>query len=272
MCELFGMSSRLPATVNLSIEEFSHHGGLTGPHADGWGIAFYDDGDIRLIREPEAAADSEWLRFLTNHRIRSTTVISHIRKATRGPRRLKNTQPFCRELGGRRHVFAHNGDLPGIERLPLGRSRPVGDTDSEHAFCHLLLGLEALWLRDGGPPSVRERATAVSAFAADLRAFGPANFLYSDGELLFAHGNLRKNTAGVFQPPGLYTLCRRCVAGKDALTAAGLTISAPEQEVVLFASVPLTEEHWRPLAEGEVVVASAGNVVTHGVGTPQDAA
>jgi hypothetical protein len=39
MCELFAMSTRYPSTVQLSLEEFSRHGGLFGPHKDGWGIA-----------------------------------------------------------------------------------------------------------------------------------------------------------------------------------------------------------------------------------------
>jgi len=30
------MSSNVPATVTYSLEEFSRHGGLTGPHKDGW--------------------------------------------------------------------------------------------------------------------------------------------------------------------------------------------------------------------------------------------
>ena len=34
------MSSNMPATINYSQEEFSRHGGLTGPHKDGWGIAY----------------------------------------------------------------------------------------------------------------------------------------------------------------------------------------------------------------------------------------
>ena len=32
MCELFAMSSDVPATVNYSLEEFLRYGGLTGPH------------------------------------------------------------------------------------------------------------------------------------------------------------------------------------------------------------------------------------------------
>ena len=50
MCELFAMSSRHPATVTLSLSELLRHGGDTGPHADGWGIAYYEGGDARLVR------------------------------------------------------------------------------------------------------------------------------------------------------------------------------------------------------------------------------
>jgi glutamine amidotransferase len=55
---------------------------------------------------------------------------------------LENTHPFTRELWGRYWTFAHNGQLTGYKRLPTGRHRPVGDTDSEHAFCWLLDRLE----------------------------------------------------------------------------------------------------------------------------------
>ena len=58
MCELFAMSTRYPSTVTLSLEEFSRHGGLTGPHKDGWGIAWTDERDVRLVKESNPAADS----------------------------------------------------------------------------------------------------------------------------------------------------------------------------------------------------------------------
>jgi hypothetical protein len=50
----------------------------------------------------------------------------------------KTPIPFSRELWGRNWVFAHNGQLRGVKRLPLGHYRPIGTTDSEHAFCWLL--------------------------------------------------------------------------------------------------------------------------------------
>jgi predicted glutamine amidotransferase len=148
MCELFAMSSRLPATITYSLEEFAQHGGRTGPHSDGWGIAYYGDRDARVIRDVDAAADSALVRFVAERGQRSRTVMSHIRRATQGEVALRNTQPFSREVGGRVHLFAHNGDLAGVSddtELVLDTDRPIGETDSEHAFCALMTRIRRLW-------------------------------------------------------------------------------------------------------------------------------
>ena len=264
MCELFAMSTRHPSTVALSLEEFSRHGGLSGPHKDGWGLASYADGDVRLIKEAFPASDSACVRFVQEHPFRSTLVISHIRKATQGQVATRNCQPFIRELGGRWHSFAHNGDLNGLRedaRFRADRFRPVGETDSEHAFCVLLDRLQGLW-RAGPCPSVDARLDVVRQFAGDLREQGPANFLYSDGDLLVAHAHRRHQADGSIRAPGLWRLVRHCREG-GALNAGGLRVAAPgvEQDVVLMASVPLTGEAWVPMAEGAVLAARAGVVV-----------
>ncbi len=266
MCELFGMSSRQPATVNLSMEEFARHGGLTGPHADGWGIAFYDGSDIRLLREPEPAADSRWVRLVREQGVRSSLVVSHIRRATRGPRALRNTQPFAREMGGRMHVFVHNGDLAGADRLEVGMFHPVGETDSEVAFCHLLQGLRPLWLDGEVPPAAEEVMSLLAFFADRLSAMGPANFLYSDGETLFVHSDRRQGLDGRIAPPGLHILVRECSARADGdrMHGSGLNIDSEEQSVVLVASVPLTDEPWQPLSEGTILAVSRGEVRQYG--------
>jgi len=254
MCELFALSSRLPATVDISLQAFAERGGRTGPHKDGWGIACYDGLDARIIRDTTTAADSDWVRFLEHHPMRSTRVISHVRLSTLGDRTLSNTQPFLRELGGRIHVFAHNGHLPGIWDQPAlrpGYHRPVGDTDSEYAFCALLARLEPLWLA-ATPPSMAERIGVVTEFAKDLQPLGPANFLYSDGELLIAHGHRRTQSDGSIAPPGLWMLERSCPVSGGDLDTRGLKVSHVGQRVVLLASVPLTDEDWRPLGEGEL--------------------
>ena len=249
MCELLAMSARHPTSIHASLGELARHGGGTGPHRDGWGVAYMHEGDAFVVREPDAAHGSELLELMQKRDPTSDLVIAHVRRATQGDRLLRNTQPFARELGGRTHLFAHNGMLPGIERDRRFRARwtrPVGDTDSEHAFCALIDRMRPLW--DGGLPLLRDRLDEVVAFAAELRTLGPANFLYSDGDVIFAHGHRRRDDTGAIEPPGLHVLCRSCIE-RDA------------QEVALVASVPLTAEHWRPLAEGEVIVLRGGRVI-----------
>ena len=263
MCELFAMSSSATATVNMSMEEFSRHGGLTGPHKDGWGIAFYDGGDVRLIRDTASASSSQWARFVEDCPIKSRIVISHIRKATDGELALKNTQPFARELGGRMHVFAHNGHIPKLRAsssFSLGLHRPVGSTDSEYEFCMLLKHLEPLWLAKDSP-TVEQRRKIITEFARDVRPHGPANFLYSDGELLFAHSDRRKQQDGMIRPPGLHILERECSASSEPFLTEGLSVRADNLKVMLVASVPLTTEAWRPLGKGEVVAIAHGKRV-----------
>lgn len=265
MCELFAMSTRHPSTVALSLEEFSRHGGLSGPHKDGWGIAWYEDGDIRLIKEAFPASDSEHVRFVREHPFHSALVISHIRKATQGQVATRNCQPFIRELGGVWHSFAHNGDLSGLRengRFRAETFRPVGETDSEYAFCALLERMQSLWRADH-QPGIKARLEVVSKFASDLRELGPANFIYSDGDTLFAHGHKRHQADGAIRATGLWRLARHCNKGGE-FTASGLNVVAQSggQDVVLVASVPLSGEAWVPLVEGSVLAMRQGLMVS----------
>jgi glutamine amidotransferase len=255
MCELLGMSARRPTNLRLSLHELGRHGGETGPHRDGWGVGFVQERDALVVREPAAASDSRHLAFLEDYALDGTIAVAHVRRATQGPRLLQNTQPFVRELGGRAHLFAHNGMLPGIERdarFATRRFRRIGDTDSEHAFCALLERLSDAWAEDAPPLS--RRVAIVTEFAAELRTLGPANFLYSDGDVLFAHGHRRRGDSGEIRPPGLHVLCRRCSQPSSDRTDES-------QEVVLVASVPLTSERWEALAEGQIMLLRGGRIV-----------
>ena len=267
MCELLALSSSQPARLTFSLRTLASRGGAAGSSHDGWGVAFYQGQDVALFREPSAAADSALVRYLESQGPATDLAISHIRHATRGDVSLANTQPFVRELGGRTHVFAHNGHLPGIfgsETLTTGRYRPVGQTDSEHAFCALLSRLNSLWLLDG-PPPLDDRLSVLSSFSADLRALGLANFLYADGDSIFAHGHRRlQRPHGRAEPPGLWMRQRHCPAVDPAPDHGGAVSIAPQgQTVVWFASVPLTEDDdWRPLVEGELVAVRDGEMLT----------
>ena len=266
MCELLAMSTRHATQLTLSLRALASHSGPASGTRDGWGAAYFQGRDVALFREPIPASDSPLVRWLEQGGPSTTLAIAHIRRATLGTVGLSNTQPFVRELAGRAHVFAHNGHLPGIaqsQALAFDRYRPIGDTDSEHAFCALLERMHGLWHRAATPPSVQQRWAVVTQFAADLRPLGPANFLYADGEVLFAHGHRRIHPeTGRIEPPGLFRLTRPCGMVQRPPTAPSATVAPMAQTVTLITSVPFGNEEWLPFAEGEVVVVSAGLTTT----------
>jgi glutamine amidotransferase len=273
MCELFAMSSRYATSVGFSLETLAQRGGHNGPHKDGWGVAYYEERDVFLLRESSPAAESDLVRFMEVNGPPSNLVLSHVRLATQGEAALRNTQPFQRELGGRAHVFAHNGNMPDVReafRLSTDRFMPVGETDSEFAFCCLLERLGSLW--DGGNgeiPSVEARLDVVAELAVSLRTLGASNFVYSDGDALFVHAHIRKQDDGNERPPGLHLLVRSSNEQAVDLSDSGVMLAPLAQELALVASVPLTDdEPWEPIAQGEVIVLKQGVVLAQaGTGT-----
>ena len=135
MCQLLGMNCNTPTDVTFSFAGFAQRGGRTDHHADGWGIAFFEGRGARLFIDSSAACSSPVAELIRRYPIKSRNIISHIRKATVGDVRLENCHPFVRELWGRYWVFAHNGDLKDYAPRLHGHFHPVGDTDSERAFC-----------------------------------------------------------------------------------------------------------------------------------------
>jgi predicted glutamine amidotransferase len=146
--------------------------------------------------------------------------------------------------------------------LILGIDRPVGQTDSEYAFCVLLARMRDN-SRDGNLLSLEARMTIVAAFAADLRALGAANFLYSDGDALFVHSHRRLTRLdGPIEPPGLWMLQRhRTPRAVPAVHEAGVAIVHDASASIFIASVPLTHERWKPLCEGQITAVRGGEVI-----------
>lgn len=275
MCELFALSSKVPTRATFSLDEFARHGGQTGPHSDGWGLAFYDGAYAQVYREARPAAFSEWLAFLQSHQFHSQCIISHIRLATQGTPSLRNTQPFSREVGGLRHIFCHNGNLEEINAAcSTAPFQPIGETDSEYAFCCLMGAVRELW--QGRHPSLDERLQVLKQKFDHLATLGQANCLYSDGEYLYAYADERKQANGQVEPPGLYYLQRQCGRDQQALSLTGVELqkadvssaaasassaSATEQSLVIFASVPLSDEAWLPLQQHQLVAVRDGRIV-----------
>ena len=69
--------------------------------------------------------------------------------------------------------------------MSFGRFVPVGCTDSEHAFCHLLQILAERY--PDGPPDPASLHATLREIAILISHYGEFNFLLSNGTHLFAH-------------------------------------------------------------------------------------
>ena len=256
MCELLGMECNVPTDIVFSFSALALRGGLKGPHADGWGLALYEGRGVRTFLEPAAAAHSPLARFVRENPIKTLLAIAHVRRRTRGKIALENTHPFVRELWGRPFVFAHNGTVHRVRRHALGRFRPIGTTDSEHAFCILL---DRLARRFSEYPRPRELAEAVAAIGGELGEGGTFNFLLGDGRHLFARCATKLAYIIRKAPFGKATLA------DDELRVDFAEVTTPRDRVAVVATTPLTrDEVWTLGKPGQLWTFDRGSLLfTH---------
>ncbi|MFM9102575.1 MAG: class II glutamine amidotransferase, partial [Cyanobium sp.] len=232
MCELLALSANTPTDLRFSFHGLRRRGGATGDHVDGWGLASYDpDGrGVRLYREDAPAAFSPIAAAVAALDLKAHCSIAHIRKATRGVVALENCHPFHRRWADQEWVFAHNGDLKELPALS-GVQRPLGQTDSEVAFCWLLEELERQGLERAEEGVLFAELLAAAYRLADLGSF---NSLLSNGAWGFAYAGTR-----------LHRLTRRAPFGQARLTDADLSVdfavvTQPSDVVTIVTTEPLT--------------------------------
>ncbi|MDX2243049.1 MAG: class II glutamine amidotransferase [Leptolyngbyaceae cyanobacterium bins.302] len=251
MCQLLGMNCNVPTDICFSFEGFAARGGKTDEHQDGWGIAFFEGLGCRLFLDVKPAIASPIADLVRHYPIQSKHVIAHIRKATFGAVRLENCHPFQRELWGRYWVFAHNGDLPNFEPTNHTYYRPVGQTDSERAFCLLLNTLRQHFPVE--KPSLQDLYPVLQEITTEIAQFGSFNYLLSDGEHFFAHCSTK-----------LCYIVRQAPFAAAHLIDEDLTVdfqelTTPSDRVAVIATTPLTDnETWTPIQPGEVLVFQDG--------------
>jgi glutamine amidotransferase len=265
MCQLFALSCNAPSAVTFSFTGLSARGGHTGEHADGYGLAFHDDKVCRHFIDEGRASDSALAHFLRHHPIRARTVLAHIRKATQGAVQLSNCHPFVREWQGRHWSFCHNGDLKDFHPRLTGSHLPVGDTDSERAFCWMLQELRRRF-RGRRVPGWQDLAPVIASLGDHIALHGRFNFLLSDGQAVYAHASTRLFWLRREHPFPTAHLVDHDIA-LDLSVANG-----PEDRMVLVATEPLTRnEAWTPFGSGELQVFAAGEPVWQRAGRSQSA-
>jgi len=249
MCQLLGMNCNVPADICFSFEGFRARGGKTDEHVDGWGIAFFEGSGCRVFLDDQASSESTIADLVRRYPIHSTHVIAHIRKANHGGVALENTHPFQRELWGCYWIFAHNGELQNFTpTLSAGSYRPVGETDSERAFCQILEHLKACF-PGTQMPGARELQTALSEVSAEIAVHGIFNFLLSNGKSLFARC-----------ATDLHYIVRKAPFAKAHLVDEDISIdfndvTHPDDRSVIIATLPLTDnETWTRIPPGKLLV------------------
>ena len=106
MCELLGMSFNLPVNPKISFKGFQQRG---KNNPDGWGIAYYENQQALIKKEPKNAVSSDFLNNENNlENINSKIIIGHVRKKSQGKPSYNNTHPFFKKLNGKGYTFAHN--------------------------------------------------------------------------------------------------------------------------------------------------------------------
>ena len=248
------MNCNVPTDICFSFEGFAARGGKTDHHADGWGIAFFEGLGCRTFIDPKASIQSPVAELVKRYPIKSTHVIAHIRKATQGAIALENCHPFKRELWGRYWVFAHNGNLEGLEVEPRQFFRAVGQTDSERAFCWILETLREAFPDD--KPADQELLPVLQKITRWLAGHGPFNYLLSDGDSFFVHCSTH-----------LHYIVRQAPFAAAHLIDEDVTVdfselTTPSDRVAVIATLPLTDnETWTQVQSGQLLAFRDGLVV-----------
>jgi predicted glutamine amidotransferase len=239
MCRVFGCVAAEPVSVRHELLEAENPMiRQSEEHDSGWGMAVYDraDGaDPHLVRFPQAAhSDGD---FTSATEIRGRMFNVHVRRATMGGLTLENTHPFC--LGN--YSFGHNGTVLEFTRLTGPDVRPTGgDTDSERVFNLLMCEFD--------PGDVSGSLRRTMELVVKRSPFSGLNFLFSDGERLYAY------RLGIFELHWLPRPGQLLVASERVTDEPWHTV---QQDVLLTLDPDDLEEPHAERLLGDEVVARA---------------
>ena len=223
----------------------------------GWGIGFYQSGEVLHKKRPRRENEEpNWDQITSS--IRSDCVLLHVRQPTVGDFRSENTHPFRM----RSWLFAHHGTIERFDsvREPLLNSLPDflrrnvrGSTDSEVYFHVLLSFLHDAGQLDHADLDVRHGVAAIRStislidrlVAEEGGGSSSLNMVLTNGRRLFA---LRRGSKMAF-------------VERDGLFAMRDGISSPPREnpasrlsyVMVQSNGAETSRDWRALDDGDVV-------------------
>lgn len=147
MCRLFAWHSSDPLSAKAALgEDFKSFSDLSSIHRDGWGMAYQSDKSLELIRDYQAANQSQSFTNAVSE-VKTQNAVVHLRWATEEISVcIPNTHPFIKKGPAGDIAFCHNGGVARGEALTSLIDSDLlnsleGDTDSEQYFAALLTQL-----------------------------------------------------------------------------------------------------------------------------------
>lgn len=178
MCRVLGCVASEPVSIRHELLEAENPFiRQSEEHDSGWGIATYEraEGGPPRCRCFATAAHAD-PSFDEATAATGRIFNAHVRRATMGGLAPENTHPFCLDT----YSFGHNGTVLRYPRLlDADVAPPHGETDSEHLFNLLMSHYDR-----ADPPGSLRRAIRI---AVERSPFSGLNFLFSDGERLYAY-------------------------------------------------------------------------------------
>jgi glutamine amidotransferase len=133
----------------------------------------------------------------------------------------------------------------------MGFYHPVGNTDSERAFCLILETLRQRFPE--GQPDVKELYLTLREITDLISIYGTFNYLLSEGEHFFAHCSTKLSYI-VRQAP----FAAAHLIDQD-VTVDFQELTTPSDRVAVIATTPLTDnEVWTQIQCGELLVFQDG--------------
>ncbi|MBN2229364.1 MAG: class II glutamine amidotransferase [Candidatus Thorarchaeota archaeon] len=265
MCDLLGLSFSTDISARISLDIFQDRGRV---NPDGWGMAFYYDKSLRIIKEAQSALNSPLFDFMERY-IHSKTIISHVRRSTRGIPSYLNTHPFYREMNightRQEYSFAHNGTLTNLARLSTLNCKPLGETDSELAFCYIIETIQNRGIQNWTEGDYAFLENTCRDINDDENTF---NCMLSNGELLFCYSDENDHNNGLRylcqkQPFGTIEL----ISPDEKLGAIDIHTATPTDSLAenelgyVISTRILTEGDWTEFRGGELIVFRNGEIV-----------
>ncbi len=246
MCGLLAISCHPETEVTFS---FSAPGRWAEEGPAGYGFAYRHLGRAVVLRSVSSLAEKAVELGRDQSRLRSGMFLFHVRFSPVVPGDGGERHPFLAGHRGIPFAFGHCGNLPGIRlRRPVRAEFPPAPSDSEHAF---------LWMLERLPsPEDGSFLPVLRGLAMDLKAFGPLDFVLTDGETLWAHAD---RSLWFTRRTGAWpeAVVRQYGEGCEIRIAAGR--GSPGEASLLVASEPFTgEKGWTTLPPGKILAARAG--------------